>query len=532
MPIPPRYPGVYIDEVPAGVRTITGVATSITAFIGAAPKGPVNVAVAVDDFGDYERLFGGLHASSTMSYAVRDFYIQGGSHAIIIRITGDGAAAAGVTLPGPGGDLILEASSSGAWGNNLRVRIDHDALDDTLTHRFNLTVEEAVTSAGETRVVTTETFRGVSTDPADPRFLPKVLSEGSNLIRVRRAGAGWSIGSTRPDDTRSGSAAAGGFVAFQHQQNGADGLTPGVTNYLGSEELKTGLFALDSADLFNLLCIPPPTREGDTSPDVYAAAAAYCTRRRAFLIVDPPSSWAADRESAVMVALDGLAAGLGPTGVAARNAAVYFPRVIQSDPLRGQQRDVFVPCGMVAGVIARTDAQRGIWQAPAGLHAALHGVDGLQVKLSDAENGALNPAGINCLRQFPVNGPVVWGARTLRGDDSLDDDYKYVPVRRTALFLEESLLRGMQWVVYEPNDEALWSQIRLNIGAFLQGLFRQGAFQGTTPSDAYLVQCDGTTTTQDDIDAGIVNIVVGFAPVKPAEFVIIRIQQLAGQMKN
>jgi phage tail sheath protein FI len=531
MPIPPRYPGVYIDEVPAGVRTIAGVATSITAFLGAAPKGPVDVAVAIDDFSDYERLFGGLNASSTMSYAVRDFYIQGGSHAIIVRITGDGAAAAGVTLPGSGGELVLEAASSGAWGNNLRVRIDHDTLDDTLTDRFNLTIEEAVTSGGETRAVTTETFHGVSTDPSDPRFLPKVLTDGSNLIRVRRTGAGWSIGSTRPDVTLSGSAAtASGFVPFH--QNGADGVTPGVTDYLGSEELKTGLFALDDADLFNLLCIPPTTREGDTSPDVYAAAAGYCALRRAFLILDPPSSWAASRDTAVANALAGLAAGLGPTDVAARNAAVYFPRVVQSDPLRGQQRDVFVPSGMVAGVMARTDAQRGVWNAPAGLHAALNGVDGLQVDLTDAENGPLNAAGINCLRRFPVPGPVVWGGRTLRGADSLADDYKYVPVRRTALFLEESLLRGTQWVVYEPNDEVLWSQIRLNVGAFLQALFRQGAFQGTTPRDAYLVQCDGTTTTQDDINAGIVNIVVGFAPLKPAEFVIIRIQQLAGQSQT
>ena len=201
------------------------------------------------------------------------------------------------------------------------------------------------------------------------------------------------------------------------------------------------------------------------------------------------------------------------------------------NPLRDQQLDVFVPCGVVAGIYARTDAQRGVWKAPAGLDAALNGVKGLQIKLTDAENGQLNQVGINCLRQFPVNGRVVWGARTLRGADSLGDEYKYVPVRRTALFIEESLYRGTQWVVFEPNDEPLWSQIRLNVGAFMQGLFRQGAFQGTTPRDAYLVKCDKETTTQNDINAGIVNIVVGFAPLKPAEFVIIKIQQLAGQIE-
>ncbi|HEX6976103.1 MAG TPA: phage tail sheath subtilisin-like domain-containing protein [Vicinamibacterales bacterium] len=535
MPIQPTYPGVYIEEVPSGVRTITGVATSITAFIGAAPKGPVDVPTVINNFGDYERLFGGLNAASTMSFAVRDFYGNGGSQAIIVRITGAGAVAADLTLPGSGGDLILEAASTGTWGNNLRVRIDHDTRDNSLTDLFNLTVEEAVTSGGETRVVSTETFRNVSSSAADSRFLPNVLAGGSSLIRVRKSGSTWSIGTARPDVTLSSLPASSlppgpAFVRFN--QNGVDGGTPDVNDYLGSDSLKTGLFALDNADLFNLLCIPPPTREGDTSSDVYAAAATYCERKRAVLLVDPPSGWGANRDTAVPNALAGLSAGLGPTGTSARNAAVYFPRVLQSDPLRDQQLDVFVPSGMVAGIIARTDAQRGVWKAPAGLDAALNGVKGLQIKLTDAENGQLNQVGVNCLRQFPVNGRVVWGARTLRGADSLADEYKYLSVRRTALFIEESLFRGTQWVVFEPNDEPLWSQIRLNVGAFMQGLFRQGAFQGTTPRDAYLVKCDKETTTQNDINAGIVNIVVGFAPLKPAEFVIIKIQQLAGQIET
>jgi phage tail sheath protein FI len=214
----------------------------------------------------------------------------------------------------------------------------------------------------------------------------------------------------------------------------------------------------------------------------------------------------------------------------ARNAAIYFPRIKQSDPQLGGLVDVFVPCGIIAGVMARTDTQRGVWKAPAGLDAALAGVVGLQVALTDAENGLLNPLGINCLRTFPVHGRVVWGARTMRGADAAADEYKYVPVRRLALFLEESLYRGTQWVVFEPNDEPLWAQIRLNVGAFLNNLFRQGAFQGTTPRDAYFVKCDKETTTQSDINLGIVNIVVGFAPLKPAEFVIIKIQQIAGQL--
>ncbi len=172
-----------------------------------------------------------------------------------------------------------------------------------------------------------------------------------------------------------------------------------------------------------------------------------------------------------------------------------------------------------------------MWKAPAGLDASLVGVQQLRVKLTDAENGELNQLGINCLRTFPAAGHVVWGARTLQGADRLASEWKYIPVRRTALYIEESLFRGTQWVVFEPNDEPLWAQIRLNVGAFMQNLFRQGAFQGKTPRDAYFVKCDKETTTQNDINLGIVNIVVGFAPLKPAEFVVIQLQQIAGQIQ-
>jgi phage tail sheath protein FI len=177
--------------------------------------------------------------------------------------------------------------------------------------------------------------------------------------------------------------------------------------------------------------------------------------------------------------------------------------------------------------MARTDAARGVWKAPAGIDATLAGVSDLTVNLTNDENGMLNPLGVNCFRTFPVFGRVVWGARTLRGADQAADEYKYVPVRRLALFLEESLFRGTQWVVFEPNDEPLWAQIRLNLGAFMQGLFRQGAFEGTNPRDAYFVKCDAETTTVNDRNLGRVNILVGFAPLRPAEFVILQIQQIA-----
>jgi hypothetical protein len=247
------------------------------------------------------------------------------------------------------------------------------------------------------------------------------------------------------------------------------------------------------------------------------------------LIVDPPKAWGASPGTGSGEGQSTLD-NLGLTGPNARNAALYYPRVVTPDSL--DQTDTFVPCGLVAGVMAATDAQRGVWKAPAGLDATLSGITKLADKLTNEENGILNQLGINCLRNFPVYGNVVWGARTLRGADQVADEYKYVPVRRLALYIEESLFRGTQWVVFEPNDEPLWAQIRLNVGAFMHNLFVKGAFQGQTPAAAYFVKCDKDTTTQNDIDLGIVNIRVGFAPLKPAEFVVLQIQQIAGNIQT
>jgi len=259
---------------------------------------------------------------------------------------------------------------------------------------------------------------------------------------------------------------------------------------------------------------------------------ALCVERRAILLVDPPDAW-----SSVANAVSGMNSP-PVTGDDAANAAVYFPNVQIADPSQNGITVTLPPCGTVAGIAARTDVSRGVWKAPAGTDASLNGVTGLATGLNgsgtpltmnDNDNGLLNPLGVNCLRNFPVVGPVVWGGRTLRGADRLADQWKYLPIRRLALFIEESLYRGTQWVVFEPNDEPLWASIRQNVTAFMNTLFTQRAFQGATASQAYLVKCDQENNPQSDIDRGIVNILVGFAPLKPAEFVIIQIQQLAGQ---
>lgn len=523
MPVQPTYPGVYIEEISSGVRTITGVATSITAFIGRALRGPANDPVRVQSFAEFERTFGTLWAESSLSYAVNHFFLNGGADALIVRVH-NGATPATVTI----GGLGLTAASPGAWGESLRVRIDHNTRPllpgegtDTL---FNLTIRDTGTG-------TTETFLNVSTESINKRFVTTVLTQESKLVRVNGA-----VPATRP--TASGNPPAGvdpmtdnsSSTAFGNDGGDGNAITDTQISAATLEAPKQGLWALEKADLFNLLCVPPLTRasDGDVSAQTRSAAAVYCKKRRALYIVDPLNAW--DEVSDITTggnSLDGTTWGMARS----ENAALYFPKLRLPDSLQEGRLAEFAPCGTIAGIMARTDAARGVWKAPAGIEATLTGVTELTVKLTDGENGQLNPLGVNCCRVFPVTGRVVWGARTLRGADQLADEWKYIPVRRTALFIEESLYRGTQWVVFEPNDEPLWAQIRLNVGAFMHNLFRQGAFQGTTPREAYFVKCDKETTTQNDINLGIVNIVVGFAPLKPAEFVIIKLQQMAGQIE-
>jgi phage tail sheath protein FI len=527
MPSALKYPGVYVEEIPSGVRTIVGVATSIAAFIGRAARGPVDDPVTITSWADYERIFGGLSIAYPLGYAVRDFYQNGGREALIVRVFKPAAATpapASANISVAGG-LNLTAASPGTWANKLRARVETSTapglgdvatqLGVTTADLFNLIVHDNQTGA-------TETFVNVTTVES-ARRVDNILKQQSQLVRVKAP-----LVATPPtphtvpfDPTWTLDASSTGVAPTAIIPPDV-GLTAKV-DYLGSATDKTGLYALGKADLFNILVIPPDTLGGDVPPSVYADALAYCVKRRAMLIVDPQTAWT--RPSTVDLA------PLGIGGPDARNAAVYFPRVKQPNALHGDQIEDFPPSGAVAGIMARTDVQRGVWKAPAGIDAALSGAVGLSVSLNDDENGQLNPLGVNCLRTFPVFGTVVWGSRTMRGADQLADEYKYIPIRRLALFIEESLFRGIQWAVFEPNDEPLWAQIRLNAGAFMQELFRQGAFQGGSPRDAYFVKCDKDTTTQADINLGIVNIIVGFAPLKPAEFVVLKIQQIAGQIQ-
>ena len=343
----------------------------------------------------------------------------------------------------------------------------------------------------------------------------------ATLMTSNSGGGGTNISTYFRQNVRYYSLGPNGTGAYQGPGTaGNDGNAPNLATFQAAFEAVER-----EVDLFNLMILPRDAEhDAATIASIWGPASIFCQQQRAFLLMDPPDSWGNVQQATdPTTGVNSLRIGLVKD-----HSAIYYPNVIIRE--NGLNRPIG-PSGAIAGLMSRIDSNRGVWKAPAGTEADLRDVVGLEHRFSDRENGVLNPEGINTLRIFP-NGIVSWGARTMDGDDDFASEWKYVPIRRLALFIEESLYRGLQWVVFEPNDEPLWSQIRLNAGAFMNNLFRQGAFQGQKRSDAYFVKCDSETTTQNDINLGIVNVWIGFAPLKPAEFVIIKLQQIAGQIET
>ncbi len=391
-------------------------------------------------------------------------------------------------------------AASVANNSSNRFSAGLQALRLAITPRFegsDAGVDSRLTSTGAANIGTA----GELFDPAAP---------GAYNVRA------YTVGQT------GGVSGAGPFQGGS--AGGSNGNFPQLADY------QAAFTVIDrEVDIFNLMVLPRALGQSDNNrAQTWGPASAFCQQRRAFLIVDAPSdnnAWADVNEVT--------AASQGITdmriGVSTDHAAIYWPRLRVVVDRAERSID---PSGTEAGLYARIDVSRGVWKAPAGLEANLLGVRGVEHRMTDADNGTINPQAVNAIRQFP-NGIVSWGARTMVGfDNSGNDDFKYIPVRRLTLMIEESLYRGLGFAVFEPNDEPLWAQIRLAAGSFMNGLFRQGAFKGAKASDAYFVKCDAETTTQNDIDLGIVNVVVGFAPLKPAEFVIVVVRQIAGQAQT
>lgn len=664
------HPGVYTVELDSGIRTVAGAPTSVALFVGPTRAGIDNRPITCLNFPDFERAFGGLHPTSSLSYSVSHFFANGGGQAVVIRLPVKGAVAASSTIVKDGGDdsLVVKALSSGAVSGDLFVEIDPFDIDanpfpasgSADKKRFNLTVVNPVsglverftgltTVAGNTRTVTTvvndvstgsslasvdlkgldadgpkatgsvyslvlptktdpfgkdfsvllsvgrlkpdgtdddansiaklpvTVFRKDAARPASPvelitRLVAALnesvrasteafkladatiegeLFERGRLLRLTVSRPNGRPGTDRVHDAtvtlkdpssggkllnecgmseqvanvsryRLGFAYPGGQVSAQTAA--AEGDTAGQPT---DDAFKDAVTALGTRDaFFNLLCLPDLVRPSATDAKkaqhgnvdaVYAEAARVCAEKFAFLLVDPPPQ----------VVDIGTAANWKTTlALRSTHAGAWFPNVRVDDPLQPGSILSHPPSGAVAGVIARTDGLVGVWQAPAGTDAFLAGVYGPSVEVSDAEHGLVNPLGLNVIRKFPIYQTVAFGSRTIDGSNALASQWKYVPVRRTASYILRSLAESLRWAVHQPNGEQLWSQLRVNCTSFMQGLFRQGAFKGVSAREAYFVACDASTTTAADIDQGVVNIVIGFAPLKPAEFVVISLKQI------
>lgn len=561
------YPGVYIEETAAVDHQVADATTSVTAFVGRAHMGSTDGPVTINSFGDFQSQFGPLDRNYPMSYAVRDFFANGPanpSQAVIVRLweapstnkkgyskasvngkapsltlegskseprtapkdpKADGKKPAAGTQKQASPSLQLQAANPGTWGDQLQVYADQNGIDqggklspmlstnpigNTL---FNLTVIYKPANGAQVM----EYHQGVSTDPnAGDVRLDLVLRKSSRLIRVEKMPTAAMVPAI---------AAAGDPPTITAFAGGSDSADLTAESIVGNEATKTGIYALKGYN-FNLLCLPPDKLPSETSTgDLpqgfnYSEVAKFVQEEHAFLILDAPSSWEQDAQGGNWDNI--LPTTFGINDDSGAYAAVYFPRVQMPDPNMGGNLETFPTCGIVAGVMARTDAERGVWKAPAGVEAGMDGVTGLTIKVTDQDNGTLNVLGINCLRQFPVYGPIVWGARTLRGANLLESPYKYVNVRRLTNFIELSLQQSLKWAVFEPNDGTLWNQLEAETNQFMTGLKKDGAVYD------FKVACDSSTNSPQDIEKGIVNVVVAFAPVKPAEFVVVKIQQQAG----
>ena len=506
------HPGVYIEEIERGPKPIEGVPTSTAAFIGETERGPT-MPQLVTSYKDYQRWFGGVFGDTKfMPYAVNGFFENGGKRLYVCRITDDAATPAEAVF----GPFIVRAVGGGTWGKRVYAQVaDSTTLkpgpgNTMVPVGFKLRVAYyAAPPVGNPAdwfndptkgpfPSAFETFDDLDRDEKSPNYWEKRTANSSAFVELIRTGP-------------AGSAPAKQIA--QLATNGADGAAPDVADYQGLVQLPQraepqGLAALELDPYRDVALVYAPG-----APVVIAkAVVAHCEKLRfRFAVVDPDKSVSA---ATVGNFQPRSGASIGDT----QYAALYYPWLAVSDPQTGARKEI-PPGGHVLGVYARTDAERGVFKAPA--NETLRGVMELLADTDDGTQDVLNPRGINAIRQFPERGIRVWGARTLTSDAL----WKYVSVRRLFIFLERSIYEGTQWVVFEPNDDRLWARVIDTLRLFLRSQWRGGALFGRTEEEAFFITCDRTTMTQDDILNGRLICEIGIAPVRPAEFVIFRIFQ-------
>jgi len=541
MPVQTSYPGIYIEELPSSAHTITAAPTSITVFVGYThpfKTNPANFGQAIEifSFADYEREFGGGYESglidSNVADAVNMFFLNGGSDAIVVALqphdyTNSQGNSDSHAVTSTGTAVAAAALVFGVPANAIKFTALEPVDSITMTVAISNPQKKAV--AGDTADIVisygtrTETFRKVNLISGDPDFIATRVGTVANPVS--------SLVTVSPDTAYPSTYPfpAGHTVMTENTTFSKPAAAVGVFDPADFVPVFQADSALDKVPVFNLVVIP-----GIINNAILSEALAFCERKFAFLIMDPPLIDTADGGSTDYIGKFIDQSGDANSNVAplSQNGALYFPYLQSFDPITANPINL-PPSGFVAGIFARTDTNRGVWKAPAGLETTILDTTGVVTTglMTDPRQGDLNNKGVNCLRSFST-GTVVFGARTLVSSNPAYQQWKYVPVRRMALFIEQTLRANLTWVIFEPNDTPLWTAIRTSIEGFMLSLFNQGALQGSTPSQAFQVKCDSSTTTPDNVNNGIVNIIVAFAPLKPAEFVVIKIAQLAGQAQS
>ena len=490
----PEYlaPGVYVEEIEIGAKPIEGVSTSTAGFLGQTERGPTDPRLLAG-FEQFQRLYGGYIKDSYLAYAVDGFFRNGGQRCFICRIVGNDANESNEDLT----TVKVKAMGPGTWGDRIAVKVGDASLSNSKPELFKLTVvywkntPPTPLDPEEKEPTVTEVYDNLSPDPTSSDNYEKRVNGISNLIELER------VTDERP-----------AVLDFKLLSGGDPGSPIILDDYKGDPLVgpgeRSGLVAFEEIDEISIVGIP----DEHAITGLTGAVKDHCEKMKdRFAILQAKQA-------------AGTITKLRPPWDS-KYAAFYYPWIKVLDPLTNIYK-LIPPGGHIAGIYARSDQTRGVHKAPA--NEVVRGVSELQFTITKGDQDLLNPRGVNCIRAFTGRGIRVWGARTT----SSDSLWKYINVRRLFLFLEESIDEGTQWVVFEPNDEKLWARVKQTITQFLTRVWKDGALMGTSPEEAFFVKCDRTTMTQDDIDNGRLIVLIGVAPVKPAEFVIFRIAQWAG----
>ena len=493
-----RLAGIQVQEEAGSGQSIAEAPTAVTAFVGRCLRGPVNRAVAISGFNEFQRIFGGLWQPSTLSYAVEQYFENGGRTAIVVRVA-NGARCCTIRLPAPDGALVLEALAPGTR-EFLRAAVDYDGIGDNEEDSFNLVIQR-VRTPGSEHIEDQEIYRRVSIAPDAPRAVAAVLAD-SELVRVTG-----DLPRLRPDPTPRHDPR--GIAGYVFSGTDADDGAP-LTDYdiIGSAANGTGLFALGAAGGFNLLCIPPLTRDVDVGASTLLVANRFCRERRAMLFVDPPLGW----DSAAKALAE-----MRHWPLPSDSACMFFPRLLGYDKLRGRF-EAFAPSGAIAGTLSRASEHWPVWTTACAEEAMVR--PGLRpaCPVDDEQRSRLAAVGVNTVQAVRRPGREGTKAMTLAGPGAGSADWRSLAAKRLALLVVNSIERGTRWMVFEPNEPSTWKRATAQLREFMTGLEERGAFAEREPGDRWFVLCDERVNRERHREQGIVNLMFGIPAQRPGGF--------------